>query len=215
MFYIDFIDNKNNLYGVADTTDGIINVITFEQLKEYRDKGIEILTWNDAKGFITSRMNYSCNYKFYRSLLKMNNSLELKEYLKWHSVYEIANFLNKNNLFIDLTRDIKLYDYSQTKGYFMITLYFSNGEVGIIRVVNDNIVCICKLDGHWRFGNQPSGSGFMYKNFLINKGVSDVNDLCDYTTYLLFYSKDYNRVALVSHNDMSLRDVLYKDLVRR
>lgn len=61
MFYIDHYCEDGRI-AVADSDDGAIDLITKKELQDYINQGIQILTWQDAKGFVTARMNHNCNY---------------------------------------------------------------------------------------------------------------------------------------------------------
>lgn len=202
MFYVDHFNSISQKIGVADSSDGIIEEITRDELRNYQVQGVDILEWDRAKEVITQRMLNNCNYKFYRALSRMTSALELKEYLKNHSIYTVANFLNNNCCCIDFRRDVKFFDYTQTKGYVLIIVYLNTGSIFVIRADDDYQVYVNKFDGEWIFGKNPSGSGLMYKNFYGQK--CDLSGLSNNTPYIHLVSKnDLNNHVFLSHFDMS------------
>lgn len=209
MFYIDHIDKEKRLYGVADSDDGAIDLLTQEEFEKYSSLGYQILSWDDAKKYITGKMNKTCNYSLWKKLERGCYPSELVEYLEKYSVYHIAEYLNKYGLSLDLSRGCKIFDYSGSSNYFIFTVYLSDGSLLILRIDSDFEVVVERISGNWHFKKYPSGAGSLYGR-LFKKYDLDVSGIKADENYLLLYSSSNLELILVGHYSLSLNSVLVK-----
>lgn len=197
MFYIDHI-LKDGRLAVADTDDGVIDIVSQDEYNSYINQGIKIYYWNEAKGYITSSLNRNCNYRFYRKLQRNCDEAELKEYLNKYSIYHIAQKLNEFNTSLDLNKLCRLFDYSQTQGYYILALGLTD-DMTLFCIIDEEYNMSCKvINGSWHFEKFPSCSGD-YIAGLINRFIANSSSIdCD-ETYLMLYSQDLTIICLISH----------------
>ena len=205
MFYIDHIDTVNKLYAVADSDDGVIDLITEAEYKEYAQQGIKIYDWNAAKTMITASMNRNCNYCLWRKLSRNCSNDELAEYLSKYSVYTISQKLNEFGLALDLSYCCKIFDYSQTNGYYFIALGLSNKSLLLLEVNNDYraIALITPVICH--FEQYPSIAGNFISRLLAKQGVSSDGIIPD-EVYAVLYIDGTSEVLLVNQFRMGFSE---------
>lgn len=207
MFYIDHMDFKNEKYAVADSDDGVIDLISLQEFNEYGRQGIKINTWDEATSLITGRMVRNCNYHLWKKLQRGCSSDELSEYLRKYSVYNISEILNKYADCLDLNTPCKIFDYSQTSNYFIFTIYLMSGNLLAVRVDSDYDVVVCYINGNWHYEKYPSCSGNMLAR-LFNKFDLNTSGIIADEPYLLLYSSDNSRLLLFRHYDFSINNAL-------
>lgn len=209
MYYIDHIDTNKKLYGVADSNDGIIEMLSQKDFNNYVSNGIEILTWDKAKTVITGKMNRICNYHLWNKVKRGSSGDEMLEYLRKYSVYHISEILNKFGTAIDFSKKCKIFDYSITSNYYIMTFYLVNGSIVVLRIDSDYDVEINML-GNFHFEDYPSCSGDFLRRYLRQKGF-DVTNIID-SPYLVLYSQNSSEILLVNHYDMINSNVLVRRL---
>lgn len=210
MFYIDHFDFKNQLYGIADTDDGVVDLITVEEFDKYTNQGMEILNWDRAKTQITGRMVRNCNYSLWRKLQRGCSSDELVEYLTKYSVYHISDQLNKYALCIDFSKGCKIFDYSNTSNYFIFTVYLSNGSFLAVRIDSDYNIAVCMINGIWHYEKYPSCAGNVYAR-LFKKFNIDTSGIIADEPYLFLYSSNNLELILLNHYSFSMNTLLIKE----
>lgn len=210
MFYVDHFDSRRKLYGVADSDDGVINLVTKEELLDFKQSGINIMSWNQAKQYITSSMNRNCNYHLWRKLVSNCNESDLVEYLKTYSVYTIACKLNELSTSIDFSKRIRLFDYSQINEYFLIVLPLQNQEMLIFRIDSD-FECVCiHIPAGFHQETYPSIAG----NFIarqLQRQCCDFSGIYPDETYLVFYNSNNTKLLLVNQYRLGSSCIEYKD----
>lgn len=205
MFYIDHIDTVNKLYAVADSDDGAIDLITEDEYKEYVKQGIKINNWNEAKTMITESMNRNCNYHLWRKLSRNCSNRELAEYLGKYSVYTISQKLNEFSLTLDLSYCCKIFDYSQTNGYYFIALGLSNKSLLLLEINSEyrTIALITPVICH--FEQYPSIAGNFISRLLKKQGV-DTDGIIPDEAYAVLYIDGTNEVLLVNQYRMGFSE---------
>lgn len=192
MFYIDNIDNENNLYGIADSDDGIIEYLDKNKLIDLENHGLKIHTWDSAKTIVTLSMNKNCNYRLWRKLVRDCSDSDVFEYLKSHSVYSITNKLNEYNTQLHLRRLCRCFDYSQTNSYYLIVLGLLNGFTLLLRIDSDYNCIVSVVEANLHFEKYPSCAGnFISRLYAKQGGTCDV--VAD-ELYILMYN-EYNSLA--------------------
>lgn len=203
MFFISHkVDDK---YAVVDTDDGVIDLFTSTEIDTYRYKGFTILTYKEASVKFTDKMYRVSLSKLYKKLSKLSYDTELKDYLNRYAVYSILDILVTNNLVLNLDNLCRLFDYSQTGGYFVLVLGVSGNKTLICTIYDELAIDTVILDGNIKFGLYPSCSGWQI-NKLLSKVNSSSDVISDSCTYLLMYSDDYSSIHIVNHYDL---DVAY------
>lgn len=197
MFFVDHV-LKDGRLAVADTDDGIIDIISNEEFKEYSKRGIKINYWDEAKSQITSSLNRNCNYKLYRKLQRNCDESELKEYLDKYSIYHIAQKLNEFNTELDLNKMCRLFDYSQTQGYFILVLGLVDDMV-MLAIIDEEYNMACTiLRGSWHFEKYPSCNGSFLARMINKVGLSYPSLNLD-EPYITMYSSDLSVICFISH----------------
>lgn len=199
MFYIDHIEN--GMYAVADSDDGVIDLISQKELNEYIASGVAILPWEQAKLLVTGRMTKNCNYNLWRKLQRGANSGELVEYLGEYSVYHIADILNKYQVSLKLDKSCKIFDYTGTSNYFIFTVYLSDNTLLVVEVTSDYEVIVLRLNSVWHFEKYPSCAGNLISR-LAKKYSLDMSGVVYDEPYLLLYSLSNTEICLVNHYSM-------------
>lgn len=158
MFYIDHYCEDGRI-AVADSDDGAIDLITKKELQDYINQGIQILTWQDAKGFVTARMNHNCNYYLWRKLNRNCSEDELMEYFQKYSNYTVVH--NTQQFVVDYNARCRIFKYSEVSNYFIVVLFLKGGFPLIMRI-NDEYECIAQvIQTPCIFKSYPSCSGFL------------------------------------------------------
>lgn len=210
MFYIDHYCEDGRI-AVADSDDGAIDLITKKELQDYTNQGIQILTWQDAKGFVTARMNHNCNYYLWRKLNRNCSEDELMEYFQKYSNYTVVH--NTQQFGVDYNARCRVFKYSETSNYFIVVLFLKGGFPLIMRI-NDEYECIAQvIQTPCIFKSYPSCSGFLIKNLLKRKNiVGDFNIVSD-ETYLLFYDRYSGDIILFNEYTFNVTYIKGKGVV--
>lgn len=197
MYYIDH--TEGNLIGVADTKDGVIDLLTREQVQQCKNEGLQILTWNDAKGQITASLNRNCNYHLYKKLERNCSDNDLLEYLQKYSVYTFVNETYKSGTQLDLNGCCRLFDYSQTKGFFIIVLGLSDGSKLFGRIDGNSYQLVCEtLKINAKFNVYPAIGGSFVRRLALKQGI-EINEpnFYDNMAYAVLYDSNFTKVYLV------------------
>jgi hypothetical protein len=199
MFYIDHYE-ENNIIAVADSDDLVIDKITFEELEEYKKKGVAIYSFKEAKSFITSKMVANSAYFLFRKLNRGCSEEEFMEYIPQYSVPHLADLFDKLNTCLDVKRGCKIYDYNASKGYYIILLYTKNNFTIYIRVDGTYHITVGSSEGILLPNKYPSASGEFYSRLFKKHNINVNFDLNK--TYLLLYNECLTNVHLVAHDKM-------------
>ena len=197
MFFVDHV-LKDGRIAVADTDDGVIDIITKEEYNSYATQGIKICFWNEAKGYITGSLNRNCNYRLFRKLQRNCDERDIKEYLDTYSIYSISQKLNEFNTSLDLNKMCRVLDYSQSQGYYILILGLSD-DLTMLAIITDEYNMACTVvKGTWHLEKYPSCNGTFLARMINSVGLSYPSLNLD-EPYITMYSKDLTRICFISH----------------
>lgn len=195
MFYIDHY-NSDGTVAIADSDDGAIDIVTKQEMQEYQNQGIQILTWNEAKAYVTGRMNHNCNYYLWRKLNRNCSEDELMEYFQKYSNYTIVHNANSIGSGIDYSKRCRIFNYVETLNYYIIVLFLKNGFPLVLRI-DAEFECISYvIQEPCIFKSYPSCSGFMVKQLLNKKNILGNYNLKADEVYLILYSLETKYIVL-------------------
>ena len=169
MFYLFSSSPSRNEYGVVDTRDGILEYVTEYDLLSYKKKGVQIVSdgFSNLSEFrgLNTRMIKDC----YNAC--MSSQLDVRNFLREHTLPSYDLFLRNQ----DMTRKdfIKLYDYSDTEGYFIF--YFELQPISTnkdVKFFNVALVYEDKIKSMpvpiprrlFKFGTYPIGTGWYHQD---------------------------------------------------
>lgn len=169
MFYLLSSSPSRNEYGVVDTRDGILEYVTEYDLLSYKKKGVQIVSdgFSNLSEFrgLNTRMIKDC----YNAC--MSSQLDARKFLREHTLPSYDLFLRNQ----DMTRKdfIKLYDYSDTEGYFIF--YFELQPISTnkdVKFFNVALVYEDKIKSMpvpiprrlFKFGTHPIGTGWYHQD---------------------------------------------------
>lgn len=210
MFYIDHYCDDGRI-AVADSDDGVIELITKQQMQEYANHGIQILTWQEAKGFVTTRMNNNCNYCLWRKLSRGCSEDELMEYFQKYSNYTVVHMSQFSG--VDYNTRCRIFRYNESCNYFIVVLYLKGGFPLIMRI-NDSYECIAHIiETPCVFKSYPSCSGFLIKQMLKRRNITENFNIVSDETYLLFYERYTGDIILFNQYTFDISYIKGKEVV--
>lgn len=210
MFYIDHYCDDERI-AVADSDDGVIEIITKQQMQEYANQGIQILTWQDAKGFVTTRMNNICNYCLWRKLNRGCSEDELMDYFQRYSNYTVVH--NSQFSGVDYNSRCRIFKYNEVSNYFVVVLFLKGGFPLIIRI-NDTYECIAQvIKTPCIFKSYPSCSGFLIKQMLKRKSITENFNIVSDEVYLILYERYTDDIILFNHYTFDISYIKGKGVV--
>ena len=213
MFFVDH-KLKDGRLAVADTDDGVIDIVTMREYNDYLSQGIRICFWEEAKGYITGSMNRNCNYKLFRKLQRDCDERSIKEYLEMYSIYSISQKLNEYNTSLDLDRLCRVFDYEQTQGYFILALALTD-NMTLLAILDDDYNMACTvINGVWHFEMYPSCSGSFLARLINKAGLGYPSHQLD-EPYIIMYSQDLQIICLVSHYSITGSPIYLKNPERK
>ena len=181
MFYIK---NKiNNEYGIVDSEDGVCEYFSEDYI---RDNFAQIVI--EKQPVVTEKHEYKMRNKLLRSC-KYGG---VEDFFKLYSLPSIDSVLFTNSVYIE--EICKCYDYSETKGYYILRSTLRNCEtndlVGTILIrIHENKDLVFKLFNiNFRSSYIPCANGTYY-NYLMKIRYNILSsNLRDSHLYLLCYS---------------------------
>lgn len=156
--------NGQELYGVVDTDDSVIEFITLSDYNNYLCQGISIIDWNTAQYNLTPSLVSRNNIKLYNRAKRMSHINDIIDYFKQFICYRMIDTFVLFKTGIDFNGDFRLYDYSETDGMFIIVVPLLNKMSCILKVFEYGDLQVGLLMEGFSFKKYPIGSGVLYHN---------------------------------------------------
>lgn len=210
MFYIDHYCDDGRI-AVADTDDGVIELVTHQDIQNYNKQGIQILTWQEAKRFVTAKMNNNCNYYLWRKLSRGCSEDELMEYFQKYSNYTVVH--NSQSYGVDYNARCRIFKYNEIYNYFVVVLFLKGGFPLIMRI-NDAYECLAQvIETPCIFKSYPSCSGFLIKQLLKRQNINENFNIVSDEVYLVLYERHTNDIILFNEYTFNITYIKGKGAV--
>lgn len=194
MYILSHIENGK--YAVADTDDRVIELLSKEQFESYKLSGVDIETWEGAKSWVTYTMLRTSAYKVYNQIKRSLTGADLLEYLQTHIIYRLSHIYNQFSVSPDWSRGIKVLDYGDTQGFFIVVIWLSNNQRAILKVTENNESFTQLVPYTCDYKNYSAGSGYMY-NIVLKRNGLEIANLDESTIYTMLYSDDFSKLYFI------------------
>lgn len=210
MFYIDHYCDDGRI-AVADSDDGVIKLVTQQDIQDYKSQGIQILTWQEAKCFVTAKMNINCNYCLWRKLNRGCSEDELMDYFQKYSNYTVVHYSQYSG--VDYNARCRIFKYNEVSNYFVVVLFLKGGFPLIMRI-NDSYECIAQvIETPCNFKSYPSCSGFLIKQLLKRQNINESFNIVSDEVYLLLYERYTGDIILFNQYTFNITYIKGKGVI--